>query len=147
MRNSFVVVVYSLRCIWLFCNPMEHTLLARLCPWDSLGEDTGVGCHFLLQGVFPVQGLNPHLLHLLHRQVDSLPLRHLGSIIFIIIIFNWDGLSASLQVCLLFWSCHTARRILFPQSGIKCTPHALEGEVLTAGPPGESRKVSQQQVF
>ena len=36
------------------------------CPWDFPGENTGVGCHFLLQGIFPTQGLNPHLLHLLH---------------------------------------------------------------------------------
>ena len=41
--------------------------------------DTGVGCHFLLQGISPIQGLNPHLLHLLHWQVNSLPLLHLGS--------------------------------------------------------------------
>ena len=34
-----------------------------LCPWDSSGKSTGVGCHFLLQGVFPTQGLNPGLLH------------------------------------------------------------------------------------
>ena len=24
-----------------------------LCPWDSPGNNTGVGCHFLLQGIFP----------------------------------------------------------------------------------------------
>ena len=30
------------------------------------------GCHFLLQGIFPTQGSNPHLLCLLHWQVDSL---------------------------------------------------------------------------
>ena len=24
-----------------------------LCPWDSPGKNTGVGCHFLLQGIFP----------------------------------------------------------------------------------------------
>ena len=30
-------------------------------PWDSLGKNTGVGCHALLQGVFPTQGLNPLL--------------------------------------------------------------------------------------
>ena len=42
----------------------------------SLPWNTGVGCHFLLQGIFPTQGLNPHLLHL---QVDSLPLSHLRS--------------------------------------------------------------------
>ena len=35
---------------------------ARLfCPQDFLGKNTGVGCHFLLQGIFPTQGLNPHL--------------------------------------------------------------------------------------
>ena len=34
-----------------------------LCPWDSPGKSTGVGCHFLLQEIFPIQGLNPGLLH------------------------------------------------------------------------------------
>ena len=34
-----------------------------LCPWDFPVKDTGVGCHFLLQGVFPTQGSNPGLLH------------------------------------------------------------------------------------
>ena len=36
-----------------------------LCLWDSPGKNTGVGCHFLLQGIFPTQGLNLHLLCLL----------------------------------------------------------------------------------
>ena len=43
-----------------------------LCPWDSLGKDTGVGCHALLQGIFPTQGSNPLLLCLLHWQAGSL---------------------------------------------------------------------------
>ena len=47
-----------------------------LCPWDSPGKNTGVGCHFLLQGIFPTQGSN---LHLLHWQAGSLPLSHQGS--------------------------------------------------------------------
>ena len=34
-----------------------------LCPWDFPGMNTSVGCHFLLQGIFPAQGLNPRLLH------------------------------------------------------------------------------------
>ena len=34
-----------------------------LCPWDSLGKNIGVGCHFLLQGIFPTLGLNLGLLH------------------------------------------------------------------------------------
>ncbi|XP_060270290.1 putative interleukin-17 receptor E-like isoform X2 [Ovis aries] len=34
-----------------------------LCPWDSPGQDTGVGCHSLLQGIVLTQGSNPGLLH------------------------------------------------------------------------------------
>ena len=32
-------------------------------PWDFPGKNTGVGCHFLLQGIFPTQGLNSGLPH------------------------------------------------------------------------------------
>ena len=41
-----------------------HGLLpARLlCPWNSPGKNTGVGCHFFLQGIFLTQGLNLGLL-------------------------------------------------------------------------------------
>ena len=41
---------------------------ARQAPWDSPGKSTGVGCHFLLQRIFPTQGSNPHLLHLQHHR-------------------------------------------------------------------------------
>ena len=34
-----------------------------LCPWNSPGKNTGVGCHFLLQGIFLTLGSNPGLLH------------------------------------------------------------------------------------
>ena len=34
-----------------------------LCSWDSPGKNTGMGCHALLQGIFPTPGLNPGLLH------------------------------------------------------------------------------------
>ena len=44
-----------------------------LCPWDFPSKNTGVGSHFLLQGIFPTQGSNPRLLHLLHWQAGSLP--------------------------------------------------------------------------
>ena len=30
-----------------------------LCPWDSPGKNTGVGCCTLLQESFPTQGSNP----------------------------------------------------------------------------------------
>ena len=44
-----------------------------LCLWASPGKNTGVGCHALLQGIFPTKGLNPCLLCLLHWYVGSLP--------------------------------------------------------------------------
>ena len=47
-----------------------------LCPWDFPGKNTGVGCQFFLQGIFPTQGSN---LHHLNWQADSLPLSHQGS--------------------------------------------------------------------
>ena len=53
------------------CGPQPSRLL---CPWDSPGKNTGVGCHFLLQGVFPTQGSKLHLLSLLHWQRASLQL-------------------------------------------------------------------------
>ena len=46
-----------------------------LCPWDFPDKDSGVGCRFLLQGIFLTQGSS---LILLHWQADSLPLTHLG---------------------------------------------------------------------
>ena len=54
------------------CNPIEPVRL--LCPWDFPGKNTGVGCHFLLHGIFRTQGSNPHPLH---WQANSLPLSHL----------------------------------------------------------------------
>jgi len=41
-------------------NPQTTRLL---CPWDSPGNNTRVGGHFLLQRIFPTQGSNPDLLH------------------------------------------------------------------------------------
>ena len=45
-------------------------------PWDFPGKNTGVGCHFLLQGIFPTQGLN---LGLLHCRQTLYHLSHQGS--------------------------------------------------------------------
>ena len=63
--------------IWFFGDPRDYPT-RLLCPWEFPGKNTGVGCHFLLQGVFPTQGSNPCLLRLLHWQVVSLSLSHLG---------------------------------------------------------------------
>ena len=55
---------------WTVCSPLARFL----CPWDSPGKNTRMGCHALLQETFPTQGSNPCLLCLLHWQAGSLPL-------------------------------------------------------------------------
>ena len=57
---------------------LETVASRLLCPWDSSGKNTAVGCHSLLQGIFLTQELNLHLLCLLHWQEGSLPLAPLG---------------------------------------------------------------------
>ena len=51
--------VQLLGAIRLFATPWTLTRQAPL--WDFPGKHTGVGCHFLLQGIFPTQGSNPAL--------------------------------------------------------------------------------------
>ena len=66
------VRAWALRCpnsVW----PHGLRPARLLCPRDSPGKNAGVGCHFPLQGIFPTQGPKPGLLHVLHRQSDSLP--------------------------------------------------------------------------
>ena len=56
------------------CHPMDYSPPGSSVHGDSPGKNTGVGFYALLQGIFLTQGLNPHLLCLLHWQADSLPL-------------------------------------------------------------------------
>ena len=75
--------IYQVSCLTSsVCSVFSHSIMsdfvilwtvARQTPlsMEVPREDTGVGCHFLLQGIFPTQGLN---LRLLHWQADSLPL-------------------------------------------------------------------------
>ena len=55
-------------------NPIDGNPSGFSVHRDSLGKDTGVGCHALLLGIFPTQGLNPGppycrriLYHLSHK--------------------------------------------------------------------------------
>ena len=45
------------------CDPLDCGPPSSSVHGDSPGKNTGVGCHALLQGIFPTQGLNPGLLH------------------------------------------------------------------------------------
>ena len=65
--------VKSLQSCPTLCNPTDCSPQAP----PSIGfssKNTGVGCHALLQEIFPTQGSNQHLLHLMHGQAGSLPL-------------------------------------------------------------------------
>ena len=62
----------------ILCDPQSTRFL---CPWNSPGKNTGVGCQFLLQGIFPTQELNPGLPHcrqILYHLSQAL-VRHLQS--------------------------------------------------------------------
>ena len=53
---------------WLSRARLFATLWTVACtellrPWDFQGKSTGVGCHFVLQGIFPTQGSSPGLSH------------------------------------------------------------------------------------
>ena len=45
------------------CDSMDYILPSSSVRGDSLGKNTGVGCHALLQGIFPTQESNPGLSH------------------------------------------------------------------------------------
>ena len=43
------------------CSVVSWTVARLLCPWNTPGKRTGVGCHTLIQGIFPTQVMNPGL--------------------------------------------------------------------------------------
>ena len=64
--KNFPPLLYSARNICISNSLRPHgpcSLPGSLIRRDSPGKNTGVGCHALLQGIFPTQGLNPGLPH------------------------------------------------------------------------------------
>ena len=59
------------------CDPMDWSPQTPL-PMEFSRQEYWSGLSFLLQGILPTQESNPGLLHLLHWEVSSLPLQHLG---------------------------------------------------------------------
>ena len=76
---SLSVCVLSLESCPPLCNVWTVALQAPLSVGFSR-QNTWVGCHALLQGMLPSQGLNPQLLCLLHWQGSALPLVPLGKL-------------------------------------------------------------------
>ena len=84
-RNSCPYIVHHCVCLVTqlcptLCNPMDCSPLGSSFHGDSPGKNTGVGCHALLQGIFPTQGSNSDLLHcgqiLYHLGHQRSPIHH-----------------------------------------------------------------------
>ena len=73
--STLALVTQSQSCVTL-CDPIDLRPSRLLCPWNSPSKSTGVGSHFLLQGLFLTQGSNPGTPHC--RQVLYF-LSHQGS--------------------------------------------------------------------
>ena len=70
LELSPAILAFLLVCVWVSHSVVRpHGLQPTrfLYPWDFPGKDIGMGCHFLLQGIFLTQGSNPGLLH--YRQI------------------------------------------------------------------------------
>ena len=90
MLASFLTFQHRFLFLKLNCSVVSDSLQPRglqaarlLCPWNFPGKNTGVGCHFLLQGIFPTQGSIPCLLCPLHWQAGFLTTAPPGKLI------NW----------------------------------------------------------
>ena len=88
----------SLQSCLTHCDPMDHSPPGSPVHGDSPGMNTGMGCHALLQGIFPTQGLKLCPLCLPHCWAGSLPLAPPGkplSILWVRFKLKWK-------------SCHSA---------------------------------------
>ena len=65
--SSYAIPVHSHSVVSDSLKPLGLQSSRLLCAWDFPGKSTGLGYHFLLQGIFPIQGSNPRLLH--YRQI------------------------------------------------------------------------------
>ena len=59
----YVIVCVSPSVVSNSLRPHRLRSARLLCPWNSPGKNTGVGCHSLIQGIFPIQGSDPCILH------------------------------------------------------------------------------------
>ena len=71
-----VVILFTHSLVSNSLWPLGLQRTRLFCSWNFPSNNTGVGCHFLLQRIFMTQGSNPHLRH---WQMDSPALWHLES--------------------------------------------------------------------
>ena len=103
------------------CDAMDCSLPGPSVHGDSPGKNTGVGCQALLQGIFPTQGMNPHLLCLLHWQVGSLPLALPGK--------SRGGIQLN-RILSAQWNTGKQKKFFFSSSEKLSTSHLLRSRFL-----------------
>ena len=106
LLSALVSCAKSLRSCLTLWEPMNQP--ARLLhPWDFLGRNIRVGCHFLLQGIFPTQESNLHLVCLLHWQESSLPLAPPGKSCLFLVTLSHALVSSQVSTHLRLMLSHT----------------------------------------
>ena len=113
MHNKIRYACMKKQKCWLLSDIQLFTTLwtvaPHLCPQDSPGKNTGMGCHSLLQGIFLSQGLKPGLLRcrqilysLSHQRslytYIALPLSKLGLL--------WAGSHVEVGCTVWIWDVH-----------------------------------------
>ena len=104
----YSVMLVAQLCLTL-CNPVDCSS-PDYCPWNSPGKNTGVGCYFLLQGIFPTEGSNPGLLHC--RQI-LYHLSHQGGLIMALFNF-WTLGEKSSELMIPTSLCRLLACFIFP---------------------------------
>ena len=92
------IYVLSQLCLTL-CDPMDCHLPGSSVHGDSPGKNTGLGCHALLQGIFPTQGSDPDFPH---RRWILYHLNHQEAHVNISYPLNQNKIKV--LFCLLFWN-------------------------------------------
>ena len=142
LGNPFVI-----SWVRLFAAPWTVVHQAPL-PMEFPDKNTEAGCHFLLQGIFPTQGLNQRLWHLLHQQADCLPTAPPGKLLLCLVMQSFPTLCDPVDCSLPgfcvhvgffrqeYWTglpCPSSGDL--PNPGIKPRSPALQADSLPSEPP------------
>ena len=97
------------------CDPWPMWPTRVLCPWNSPGKNTGVGCYSLLQGIFPTHGLNLGLwsepagkpiysiaASFLIINNNNMFFLHLKNLFILIDVYLFDNLTFDSIICILW---------------------------------------------
>ena len=126
--------IYIMCCAELSCSVMSNSLqfcelqpTLLLCPKDFPGKDSRMGCHFLLQGIFPTQGsnLSPALARGFFTTEPSgkpskLPHHPLNSYLFSFATFDFEITTDSQEVA------KTVQASIPVQQASPCFPHTCQ---------------------